>query len=79
MRWKQGSPIFRCRDHRDTKLEIELRMSSNEKEEEEERKKKLDGTRVLLGCEMRCSAETSGFDHRETVDCIPKQTEKHTL
>ena len=27
--------MCRCRDHRDTKLEIELRMSSNEKEEEE--------------------------------------------
>ena len=38
--------MFCSRDHRDTKLDIELRMSSNE----------LDGTRVELGCEMRCEA-----------------------
>ncbi len=47
------SPTFRSRDHRDTKDEFEVRMSSNEKEEE---RKKLDGTRVELRCEMRCEA-----------------------
>ena len=30
--------MFRYRDHRDTKLDIELRMSSNEKEEEGKKK-----------------------------------------
>ena len=56
--------MFRCRDHRDTKLDIELRMSSNEKEEEEG--KKLDGTRVELGCEMRCEAYLCFID--ESID-----------
>ena len=40
---------------------------------------KLDGTRVALGCKMRCEAHSSCIDHRETVDCIRKQTEKQTL
>ena len=36
LRWKHGSLMFHSRDHRDTKLNIELRTSKNEKEEERE-------------------------------------------
>jgi hypothetical protein len=31
-----------------------MRTSRNEKEEEEKEEEELDGTRVELGCEMRC-------------------------
>ncbi len=37
-------------------VEKEKEEEEKEEEEKEEEEKKLDGTRVVLGCEMRCEA-----------------------